>query len=434
MSDTDAGGGQFADPASAGDFRLDPGADLVLVDEADRVVLRLDANDGVISVTAPSGGGHRLLFRTRDGDLRLGGNGRDGDVILYPRTAEPSDATDRATIHLDARLGRGTFGSSSEPGTVQVIGTGGVRLDGTGEVRATDHYAVGPDGGAPSARLGPRGNVILGGGDEAGLLEIRNENGDQTLFANGATGNLAVGGPDEAGILFVKAGTGTDNRNAAVLNGERGDLILGGAGTPATLSLRTEDNDETLLLRSEIGAVIAGGNGLSGDVFVRNATGTNTLHLNGATGSIDVEGDIRFADAGDLAERFSVLDDVAAAAGTVMVIGADGRMTPCRRSYDTRVAGVVSGGLGYRAGVVLNAEGRLDGGNGATLALAGRVAVLVDADLGPVAPGDLITTSETPGHGQRAGEPARAAGALIGKALAPLAAGCALVPCLVALG
>ena len=72
------------DPAATGGFGLDPGADLLLVDDVDRVVLRLDANEGVISMTAPSGGKHRLLFQTPD-----------GDVILYPRTAELLDTTDR---------------------------------------------------------------------------------------------------------------------------------------------------------------------------------------------------------------------------------------------------------------------------------------------------------------------------------------------------
>ena len=47
--------------------------------------------------------------------------------------------------------------------------------------------------------------------------------------------------------------------------------------------------------------------------------------------------------------------------------------------------------------------------------------------------GDLLTTSDTPGHAMRVGDPSRAFGAVIGKALAPLAAGRGMVPILVAL-
>ena len=51
------------------------------------------------------------------------------------------------------------------------------------------------------------------------------------------------------------------------------------------------------------------------------------------------------------------------------------------------------------------------------VALCGRVPCKVDADIAPIAPGDLLTTSATPGHAQKADDPAQAAGAIIGKAL-----------------
>jgi len=47
--------------------------------------------------------------------------------------------------------------------------------------------------------------------------------------------------------------------------------------------------------------------------------------------------------------------------------------------------------------------------------------------------GDLLTTSPTPGHAMRADDPGRAFGAVLGKALRPLADGQGLVPILVAL-
>jgi hypothetical protein len=65
----------------------------------------------------------------------------------------------------------------------------------------------------------------------------------------------------------------------------------------------------------------------------------------------------------------------------------------------------------------------------------GTVAVYckVDASQGRVEVGDLLTSSDLPGHAMRASDPARALGAIIGKALRPLASGQALLPILVAL-
>lgn len=49
------------------------------------------------------------------------------------------------------------------------------------------------------------------------------------------------------------------------------------------------------------------------------------------------------------------------------------------------------------------------------LALAGKASCRVGANCGPVAVGDLLTTSSTPGHTMRGTDPARALGAFIGK-------------------
>jgi hypothetical protein len=57
----------------------------------------------------------------------------------------------------------------------------------------------------------------------------------------------------------------------------------------------------------------------------------------------------------------------------------------------------------------------------------------VDAESGAIAVGDLLTTSDTPGHAMKAQDPERAFGAVIGKALAPLRDGRDLIPILVAL-
>ena len=57
----------------------------------------------------------------------------------------------------------------------------------------------------------------------------------------------------------------------------------------------------------------------------------------------------------------------------------------------------------------------------------------VDADIAPIEIGDLLTTSPTKGHAQKVLNRAEAVGAIIGKALGPLAKGKGKIPVLVML-
>jgi hypothetical protein len=65
--------------------------------------------------------------------------------------------------------------------------------------------------------------------------------------------------------------------------------------------------------------------------------------------------------------------------------------------------------------------------------VTGRVYCKADARHGAIALGDLLTTSATRGHAMRVGDHAAAAGAIVGKALAPLDQGRGLIPVLLAL-
>ncbi len=71
---------------------------------------------------------------------------------------------------------------------------------------------------------------------------------------------------------------------------------------------------------------------------------------------------------------------------------------------------------------------------GVVLALdQGKTCCKVDAQYGSIEPGDLLTTSPTPGHAMKASDPTRAFGSVIGKALGPLSSGTGLIPALIAL-
>jgi hypothetical protein len=109
----------------------------------------------------------------------------------------------------------------------------------------------------------------------------------------------------------------------------------------------------------------------------------------------------------------------------VMVIDReqDGKLTPCARPYDTAVAGVLSGANGLQPGMVMQAEGQPHAAGEHPLAMTGRVWCLADAAHGPIQRGDRLTTSPTLGHAMKALDPARADGAVIGKAMSELESG-----------
>ena len=147
-------------------------------------------------------------------------------------------------------------------------------------------------------------------------------------------------------------------------------------------------------------------------------------------GNILATGDIRLAGA-DCAEEFEIEEGPALDPGTVMVISEAERLAPCLAAYDTRVAGVISGAADCRPGIILGR--RLSELNRIPLALSGKVYCKVDASYSSIQVGDLLTTSPRPGHAMKAAEPARAFGAILGKALKPLIDGDGLIPVLVAL-
>jgi hypothetical protein len=173
---------------------------------------------------------------------------------------------------------------------------------------------------------------------------------------------------------------------------------------------------------TELAAQFEGSVTVAGNCEVAGALHTKGDHI--------VDGDIQLSGA-DYAEDFDIVDLDGAEPGTVMVLDDSGGVRVSDHAYDRRVAGVVSGGGNYKPAVILDRQAT--GMNRRPLALMGKVYCRVEASDAPIAIGDLLTTSSTPGHAMKAANPAQAFGAVIGKALQPLAGGRGLVPILVAL-
>jgi len=122
----------------------------------------------------------------------------------------------------------------------------------------------------------------------------------------------------------------------------------------------------------------------------------------------------------DYAEGFNASRDDDILEGSVLIIDPDnpGYLTLSRSSYDSKVAGIVAGANGLGSGVRLGAN-QFD----FDVALAGRVYCNVDASYGEIKPGDLLTTSPTPGCAMKATDYIKAQGAILGKAMQGLPAG-----------
>lgn len=106
--------------------------------------------------------------------------------------------------------------------------------------------------------------------------------------------------------------------------------------------------------------------------------------------------------------------------GTLMVIDPahPGELIPSTSAYDSKVAGIVSGAGGVNPGIKMGQDGVMDGKH--PIAMTGRVYVKATAAAGSIKPGDLLTTSDIPGHAMKATDTAKSDGTIIGKAMSAL--------------
>jgi hypothetical protein len=185
-----------------------------------------------------------------------------------------------------------------------------------------------------------------------------------------------------------------------------------------------KDGEEMLRFKAEFANLRIGGPGDPGSIQILGSKAEEVIRLDGSTGDITLKG-------ADCAEALVARNPLALDPGSVAVVGPDGGLEPCCNAYDTRVAGVIAGARDLRPGILLGQNTAI--GSSVPLSLTGRVWCKVDADFGPIHPGDLLTTSTTLGHAMRVNDRSRAAGSIVGKALGALESGHDMVPILVGL-
>jgi hypothetical protein len=285
-------------------------------------------------------------------------------------------------------------------------------------------------------RVDHAGNVGVGTPSPVATLDVRGQGAFQGPLAvnNRAAVGSGLGEPptdDRAAITFGATDTSSAYYFGAYTSDTRNNTAFGlySYATQKWLQIWEPSGQVTFLNRVDVGI---GQGGPDPTSLLQVGGALTVVGLIKAEGDVTVGGDVLLSGA-DCAEQFDVSADAELPEpGTVVVLGDDGGLAVSQEAYDRKVAGVVSGAGDYKHAIVLDkrpgpADGRV------AVALAGKVYCNIDAGYAPIAVGDLLTTSPTPGHAMKATDPSRAHGSIIGKALQALDGDRALIPILVAL-
>lgn len=233
-----------------------------------------------------------------------------------------------------------------------------------------------------------------------------------------STGNVGIGVVNPRAKLDVNGDMMVNNIISSgsdfVLKGRGGGV--GNNGNAGRAMVDLGGDGLYLNYANDFGRVV-----IDSDAIVRGTISATELQ---ATGS-------------DVAEPYNIsaTANVLPSSGMVVSIkrGSAGKLQVSGSAYDRTVAGIISGANGVKPGLVLRQPGTLADGN-IPVASSGRVYCWCNADAnGAIEEGDLLTTSNTPGHAMKATDRDRRDGAVLGKAMSTLTKGKGLVLVLVTL-
>jgi hypothetical protein len=382
-------------------------------------LLQLRSTNGATRVSiygkSPDSGGGEIAVNDDDGSevIELKGNTGGGQLTLRDETGTRTtaflgsstvggyeylyNANGSLTVYLDGDSGgAGYIGVRTTNGSTRVVLDGyGSNGGGQGLFYASDGSTMvnirQDSGGAGEVAVSsPSGveNILLSGGVSGGVLTVKDDAAADTVY-------LAASGSGGGFGYFYRANGGI----GVQLDGDNaGAGYIGVYGTNGSILIGMDGNSSG-----------------DGRLFC------DVLQINGGS---------------DLSEKFDITS-FHEAVKPGMIVSIDpakpGDLVVSQKPYDKTVAGVISGAGGVKPGMLMGQSGtKADGQH--PVALTGRVYCYVDADAGgAVEPGDMITTSATPGHGMKVKDHKKASGAIIGKAMSKLSQGKGLVLVLVSL-
>jgi hypothetical protein len=377
----------------------------------------LQCNYGNTPVLKINGSGHLNAWTigagTDDENARFNINDQNYDVLMdvkgggtpsvldymvnFERTAIPYANIDMIRLKLPDGSPDNTQFMEFERGNtelVQVNGNGDVLIKNGGSFIAE---ASGLNTGNLELRNG--GDVILKGGS----FFLENNGESRATIANSTSGTyMNMYNNDMVRTVYFRSG-GTSSSEGAVL------------------SLKTYDEVETITLDANT----SGGAYLN----MKKTDGTSTITLDteyAGTGKGRITCDeIRLKGGADLAEYFDIIDSENERQnlepGTIVSIDPanPGKLIPCSKAYDHKVAGIISGANGVDPGMLMGHDNTIASGD-FPVAIAGRVYVKADNSNGKIEPGDFLTTSGKTGYAMKAKSVKKAKGAIIGKAMTSL--------------
>jgi hypothetical protein len=352
-------------------------------------------------------------WRANAAGQRFGIGQSSGGLYFFRTASEPGTTGSPANYDLMiSDAGRVGIGTTTPAAKLTVRTTGAFSAYGIehtdGDVRLSTYLDAGY-----GAWLGTRSAHALNFYVNDGLPCMAiDTSGNVVMTPNGGAsgyGSTAFGAPNGESGINIRGYGASPNRADLRFNGSSIKLVAGpGTGPPS--------------FASGIAVTIAGNVGIGTDtpvskLDVRGNTRTCTITITGGC---------------DLAEPFPMKEEQIEK-GSVVVIDDEqpGQLKLSTRAYDTRVAGIVSGANGINTGIALQQAGVLD--QGEPVALNGRVFVHADATFGDIKPGDLLTTSDTPGHAMKVTDHTKSQGAILGKAMSGLGEGKGFVLVLVTL-
>lgn len=426
------------------------GNGLLQVRNAVNTALELNGAQSRLLTFGTNGDEYTRLGGTTSGNLQLRGGGVSNPLTVNLLGAGTGGQLDlyRTTGQLGARMNGGTsttggavivFNEASQ----QTIDLNGDESSGGGSITlrdgAADRLILDADANRMQFFAGSIESLRISGngGDNASVIDMRNS-------AEITTIELDADESDK-GIIRVRSATGGGGVtiDGGETSGAGGQMLVYNTAGDNTVEIDGDNGsgNSFLSLRRAGGATAIGmsssegGNGA--DISLYNAAGQlaiqiDTNYNNGANSRIIVD-ELQIAGGSDLSEQF----DIASASGEPkpgMVVCIDpanpGKLIVSSKANDRTVAGVISGAGGVKPGMYMGQAGTAADGK-SPVALTGRVYCFVDASNGAIQPGDLLTTSATPGHAMKVSDHGAAQGAIIGKAMSSLESGQGLVLVLV---
>lgn len=238
---------------------------------------------------------------------------------------------------------------------------------------------------------------------QSASVEVANSSGISTVRLLGTNGFIS----DHGGLQIFDG----VNPNATVL--ASGNYQGGGE-----INIRDNAANSKITLRGHESSTDEGA-----EIKMYNAANEATIELDanwsGTGKSRIITNEIQINGGSDLAEGFVVSGSAyTTTAGMIVSIdpAREGMLNPSQEPYDKMAVGVVSGANGIDPGLIMGQAGSIVDGD-TPVAIAGRVYVKSSDENGRIKPGDLLTSSSTPGCAMRVDNYMHAAGAIVGKAL-----------------